>query len=286
MLTRKQLAIAAALASLLITASVSHAQTAGSDFSTLIGVTPEGQTCLMGGSLRGVVAEPDVIVDFMKHNQSYKVVKLDKVVGDVVSIGAPEVPEPGGDCELGYLQELSFGSNQLGGFQLAVKGSKFDIEARLPKSVKDKAVAETGVHEAFVKEFLKKEGLEVSDVTIKQLFEVDFDGDGTPETVINALNTARSNVRKGEYSLVLVVRGDLANTKEKPQVIEVHKEISLKDESDPSLIVDQSVVSIYDIEGDGKKELVLYGAFAFGEGWQAYRIREKNAEQVLYCGCG
>ncbi len=251
------------------------------EFMSLIGVTPEGQTCLMGGSLRGAIAEPDVLVDFMKTKQSYVMVRDSKPVGDALSIGPPEAPEPGGDCEVEYLQELTLGPDQLGGFQLAAKGSEFDIRARLPGDVK--SIDTNSVpHREFMKKYLEKESVENPDVRLRQVFEVDFDGDGKPETIINALKTARSNVRAGEYSIVLVVRGSLDD----PTIIEVHKEISLEDSTDPSLIVDQTIVSVFDIEGDGKKELVLYGAFAFGEGWQAYRVRENDTEQVLFCGCG
>ncbi|MGI9374421.1 MAG: hypothetical protein ACR2OJ_18200 [Hyphomicrobiales bacterium] len=250
-------------------------------FMSLIGVTPEGQTCLLGGSLRGAVAEPDVIVDFMKPKQSYVLVREGKTVGDALSIGAPEAPEPGGDCEIEYLQELTLGPDQLGEFQLAAMGSEFDIKARLPGEIK--TIDTNSVpHREFVKKYLEKETIEDPDVRLRQVLEVDFDGDGKPETIINALKTARSNVRAGEYSIVLVVSGSL----EDPTIIEVHKEIALEDTTDPSLIVDQTVVSVFDIEGDGNKELVLYGAFAFGEGWQAYRIRKEDTEQVLFCGCG
>lgn len=251
------------------------------DFMSVIGVTPEGQTCLMGGSLRGVIAEPDVLVDFMKHKQNYAIVRLDEVTGDLVSIGAPEAPDTGGDCEQSYIQELSFSRDQLGTFQLAVRASKEDAEGRLADDFK---MIETGSapHIKLVGDYLTKAGLENPDVKLKQVLSADIDADGKPETLINALSTARGDIKAGEYSLVLLVKGDLDD----PKIIEVHNEIVLKDENEPSMMVEQTIVALFDVEGDGKQELVLFGAFVFGEGWQIIKVRPEETEQILFCGCG
>jgi hypothetical protein len=33
-------------------------------------------------------------------------------------------------------------------------------------------------------------------------------------------------------------------------------------------------------------EIVLYGAYAFGDGWQVVRVRDGEVEPALFCGCG
>ncbi|MGI9482700.1 MAG: hypothetical protein ACR2OR_10130 [Hyphomicrobiales bacterium] len=251
------------------------------DFMSVIGVTPEGQTCLIGGSYRGVIAEPDVLVDFMKHKQSYAIVRLDEVSGDLVSIGKPEAPDTGGDCEQSYLQELSFSSEQLGPFQLAVRTSEDDAKKRLAGTFTEVST-DSESHKKLVEEHLKSAGLENPDVKLKQVLSADIDGDGKSETLINAVNTVREDIKKGEYSLVLLVRGGLDD----PKIINVHSEIVLLDENEPSMMLEQTIVALFDVEGDGKQELVLYGAFAFGEGWQIIKVREKETEQILFCGCG
>ncbi len=73
--------------------------------SAVIGVTPEGQTCFIGGAMRGIIAEPEAIVQSLKHKDAYTLVRLDKTRGEGWAVGAPERIEDGGDCESSYLQE-------------------------------------------------------------------------------------------------------------------------------------------------------------------------------------
>ena len=275
------LAVGLALAIGLAHAFGQTARAAEQSFVSVLGVTPEGEACLMGGSLRNVIAEPDVLVDFMKHKQSYALVHLGDTRGEVVAIGAPETPEQGGDCEESFIQELTLSPEQLGLLQIAVKGSIGDTKKRLPKSVKELSRL-SKPHIKLVMDYLVKAGLKDPKVHLRQVIETDIDGDGKTETLINALNTSNGDTLKGEYSLVLLVRGGL----NEPQIVEIHKEISMEDEAEPSLIVAQTIVSLIDLEDDGKLELVLYGAFAFGEGWQVLRVRKDNSEQILFCGCG
>jgi hypothetical protein len=250
-------------------------------FMSVLGVTPEGETCMMGGALRNVIAEPDVLVEFMQHKQIYTLINLGDTRGEVMAIGAPETPEQSGDCEQSHIQELTLSPDQLGLLQIAVKGSVANAKNRIPRSLK-RIDLQSKAHRELVKNYLIKAGLENPDVRLRQVIETDIDGDGKPETIINALNSAYGNMAKGEYSLVLLVRGELDN----PQIIDVHKEITMDDAAEPSMIVAQTIVSALDIESDGKMELVLFGAFAFGEGWQVLRVRAKNTEQILFCGCG
>ncbi len=249
--------------------------------SAVIGVTPEGQTCFMGGSMRGIIAEPDAIVQSLKHKDAYTLVRLDKTRGEVWAVGAPERIEDGGDCESSYLQDLTFTNDQLGLFQVALKGKPDDVRATLPSNFVRLPIKDED-YTKLLERFLTDKGLTKPKVAIKQLLAADIDGDGRQETFINAMHSARGDQKRGEYSIILMRR----ETAGKEELIEVRSSITMEDDNVPSLLVEHTIVAVMDVDGDGNAELVVYGAFAFGEGWEVLKIKGKSAEQVLVCGCG
>ncbi|NNF80120.1 MAG: hypothetical protein HKN05_19025 [Rhizobiales bacterium] len=249
--------------------------------TALIGVTPEGQTCFIGGSLRGIIAEPDAIVQNLKHKDPYTLVRLNKTRGEVWAVGSPERIEDGGDCEASYLQDLTFTNDQLGLFQIALKGKPDEVRAKLPANFVRLPIKDED-YQKLLERHLTDKGLVNPKVAIKQLLAADIDGDGRQETFINAMNSARGDEKRGEYSIVLM-RREIAG---KEELIELRSSISMKDEKSPSLLVEHTIVTVMDVDGDGNAELIMYGAFAFGEGWEVLKIKGKSAEQVLVCGCG
>lgn len=249
--------------------------------SALIGVTPEGQTCFIGGTMRGIIAEPDAIVQSLKHKDAYTLVRLDQTRGEVWAVGPPERIEDGGDCESSYLQDLTFSNDQLGLFQIALKGKPDDVRAKLPSNFIRLPTKDEDYVKLLERHLIDK-GLESPKVVIKQLLAADIDGDGHQETFINAMNSERRDEKRGEYSIILM-RREVAG---KEELVEVRSAISMKDEAAPSLLVEHTIVAVMDVDGDGNSELVMYGAFAFGEGWEVIKISGKSAEQVLVCGCG
>lgn len=249
--------------------------------SALIGVTPEGQTCFIGGAMRGIIAEPDAIVQNLKHKDAYTLVRLNKTRGEVWAVGAPERIEDGGDCESSYLQDLTFSNDQLGLFQIALKGKPDDVRAKLPANFVRLPTKDED-YQKLLERHLTDKGLTDPQVSIKQLLAADIDGDGRPETFINAMKSERGETKRGEYSLILM-RREIGG---KQELVEVRSFISMKDEQTPSLLVEHTIVTVMDVDGDGVAELIVYGAFAFGEGWEVIKIKGKSAEQVLVCGCG
>ena len=249
--------------------------------SALIGVTPEGQTCFIGGTMRGIIAEPDAIVQSLKHKDAYTLVRLDQTRGEVWAVGPPERIEDGGDCESSYLQDLTFSNDQLGLFQIALKGKPDDVRAKLPPNFV-RLPAKDEDYSKLLERHLIDKGLESLKVVIKQLLAADIDGDGNQETFINAMNSERGDEKRGEYSIILM-RREIAG---KEELVEIRSAISMKDEAAPSLLVEHTIVAVMDVDGDGNSELIMYGAFAFGEGWEVVKISGKSAEQVLVCGCG
>ena len=205
--------------------------------TAVVGVTPEGMTCLIGGSMRGIIADADAMASELKHKDAYTLVRMNKTRGEVWSIGKPEPMDDGGDCESSYIQELTFSDDQLGLFQIALKGKPDEIRAKLPKNFVRLPVDDDD-HKKMLRAYLIEAGLEDPKVSIKQLIAADIDGDGRQEIIVNAIHTKRGDHKRGEYSVVLMIR----ETAGKREVIEVSKAITLKDENTPSLLVDHTLV--------------------------------------------
>lgn len=251
-------------------------------FRPAIAVTPEGLTCVLGGGLNGKLVDSKSITPLMTHKQEYALVTL-KGISDIAwTIGRPrESVDEEGDCEGNFQQELTLGPKQLGDYIVAVLGSKQEAGSFIPPKVEtlpntDKA-AETAL-----REYLGEMGLPDAKTVIKQLIKADLDGDGTEETLINAINTERENMRKGEYSVILLLKeadGEL-------QTIEIASEITTEDSDDLSILWENTIAGIVDLNGDGEMELVLYGAFYLGDGWQVIHLQDGQVSDTLACGCG
>ena len=247
---------------------------AADDLSIAIGVTPEGVSCVLGGGIRGRISPASSLVDAMSHSQEYTMTRIGKTGPTAVAIGTPRE-----DCEDQFGQELSLGPDDLGKLQVALRGGVESVKEIVPDASAD-LTEKASAYESDVRVFLKERGFPGSTAKLSQLIKADLDGDGIDDVVINAADTERDNARKGEYSLVLVKRGKDGS------VIPLNVDITEEDADSPSLLWDNTVVSIADLDGDGIMEIVLYGAYYYGDGWQVFRLGEKEAEPVLTCGCG
>jgi len=130
--------------------------------------------------------------------------------------------------------------------------------------------------------FLKSQNLGDAPLKIHQLIQTDLDGDGSPEIIINAINTARKMDRKGEYSIVLVEREVNGE-----RVVEtVQNEITLEDSDLPVVLWENTIAAIADIDADGKMEIIMYGRYFHGQGWDLVNNKNRGAERPVICGCG
>ena len=247
---------------------------AADELSIAIGVTPEGVSCVLGGGIRGRISPAKSLVDAMSHSQEYTMTRIGKTGPTAVAIGSPRE-----DCEDQFGQELSLGPDDLGTLQVALRGGVESVRKIIPA---DPAELESqgSSYESDVRMFLSERGFPGKTAKLSQLIKTDLDGDGIDEVVINAADTERDNARKGEYSLVLVKRGKDGS------LIPLNVDITEEDSDAPSLLWDNTVVSIADLDGDGAMEIILYGAYYYGDGWQVFRLGDTKAEPVLTCGCG
>ncbi len=251
-------------------------------FRPAIAVTPEGLTCVLGGGLDGKLVDSKSITPLMTHKQEYALVTL-KGISDIAwTIGRPwESNGEEGDCEGTFQQELTLGPKQLGDYIVAVLGSKKEAGGFIPPKVETLPVSDKTA-EAALKEYLGEMGLPDAKTVIKQLIRADLDGDGTDETLINAINTERETMRKGEYSVVLLQKESDGEI----QTIEIASEITTEDSDELSVLWENTIAGIVDLNGDGEMEIVLYGAFYLGDGWQVIHLQDGQVSDTLVCGCG
>jgi hypothetical protein len=254
---------------------------ADDSFRPAIAVSPEGQTCVLGGNLNGELVDATVVTPLMTHKQEYALVTLKGIKDNALSIGRPKEDDPDGGCEGRFNQELSIGPAQIGDYMVAVLGTKEEVQPFLPKDT-ETLPADSAEVATILRAYLNDGGIVEPKLTVTQALRVDLDGDGEKDLLINAADTLRENTRKGEYSVLLVRK----KTRIGPQTLELSSDIILEDIEEPSPLWENTVAGIVDIDGDGVMEIVVYGAYAYGDGWQVMKVRDSEVEMVLSCGCG
>lgn len=248
---------------------------------TVLGVTPEGATCMLGGGRGTDFIDPEKAATAGRHGMTYTLVDLSGAREEVAAVSRPQESLPGGDCAVNYAQELALAADMPGRFAVALSEAPDTVAARLPKQVSTDG---HGIRAKRVLErFLKSQGLDTPRLVLRQSVAVDLDRDGAEELIVNAVNTSYGTVSRGEYSVVLV--HDPAAGEDAP-AIPVHSEVMLEDRDEVQIMVENTVVAVADIAGAPGYELVLYGAFAYGDGWEVIEVEDGAAWHVLSCGCG
>lgn len=137
---------------------------------------------------------------------------------------------------------------------------------------------------------LKAHKIKNPKVVISQIWRVDLDGDKTQEVLISATNYAgqkaapkniSSNATAGEYSLVLlrkIVNGKVQTMTLAQEIYAQNKEFSA-----PNI---HSLAGVYDLNGDGKMEIVLNSRYYEGDWMSVIEVKGGQAKEVLSAGCG
>lgn len=253
------------------------AEAGQADLNIAIGVSPEGVTCVLGGALDGRMVAAKSLIPHLKHKQEYTLNRIGRSGPVAWAIGAPQ-PVSGEECEGEFEQELSLGPQELGRLQTALLGNAQIVARRLPVLMEQPAL-ENSIYETDVSMVLAKRGFPGQQVKLTQVIKTDLDGDGLVDVVINAIDTARENARRGEYSILLIKPGTGGTA------VPVSVEVTEQDADLPSLLWENTVVSIADLDGNGQMELVVYGSFYYGDGWQVYELKGFVPEVSLTCGC-
>lgn len=139
------------------------------------------------------------------------------------------------------------------------------------------------VYRKAIADILISRGIKNPDVRLKRVVQVDLEGDGVNEVLINAtrMEANDAGLVAGNYSLVVlrkVING-------KVETIRVVADYYPNAEPYFSL-TDYSLVGIADLNGDGKMELVVYSSFWEADGATVYTVAGRVVARVLGGGCG
>jgi len=247
----------------------------------LIGLSPDGVSCLIGAAAPGKLLNSDAIAPKIRSMQEFTFVNYKGARETGWAVGAPRVIGGNGDCDRHYQQELSIKASQLGQYMLGIRGTKPSVRGLLAKDVVILAARDSAAV-ALVAAYLKKKELAGTPVRIEQALRADLDGDGKADLIVSATSSRREQAVKGEYSVVLV---QLAGAPAPPPLV-LADDITPETTDYPSVLWESRIVAIADLDGDGIMEIALYGEFYHGDGWEIIQIKDGKVVHALFCGCG
>lgn len=144
-------------------------------------------------------------------------------------------------------------------------------------------IEDDGTYGGFAAELLAERGLDVPDPAIKQLLQMDLQGDGVNEVLVVAEDvTAGLFAEDGDYSIAFLrstVQGEVRTA--------ILGESVIVTATDP-VVNSYSVGAVADLSGDGKMEIVLTTAYYEGIGVEAWEYVDDDQGPVpqIMSGCG
>ncbi len=158
--------------------------------------------------------------------------------------------------------------------------AKWNMMPRTPKEI----TASDATYKKVVADFLKTKGIAKPNVVIKQAYRIDLEGDGQEEVVLAATyykNGLSAQPAVGDYSFVLVRK---VSGKSAQNMLLTGDFVNKKvDFGAPN---EHQISTIADLNGDGKMEIVVYGAYYEGEWTEMYEMKGSKPTKVLEIGCG
>ena len=146
-----------------------------------------------------------------------------------------------------------------------------------------------------VGDFLKTKGIEQPKVKIENILRVDLDGDGEDEVLISATNYFSNDspvpMRSPAASYSMVVVRRVVAGKVEAQLVEGEfypTAYPTPSENDANFNAPNAykVIGMFDLDGDGKLEIVVHSQYYEGEMTTIYECDPKKAEAMLSVGCG
>jgi hypothetical protein len=144
-------------------------------------------------------------------------------------------------------------------------------------------IEDDGTYGGFAAELLAERGLDVPDPAIKQLLQMDLQGDGVNEVLVVAEDvTAGLIAQDGDYSIAFLrstVQGEVRTS--------ILGESVIVTATDPAMN-SYSVGAVADLSGDGRMEIVLTIAYYEGIGVEVWEYVDDDlgpqSQLALWCG--
>jgi hypothetical protein len=239
---------------------------------------------LFGASSDGKWIKADETAKLISDETTYRVYGLTQALGEAKS-GKPKPEDV--PCEETLFVELSPKPEK----GLIAIAASWNALPRTPKVVDATQKAYVDV----VRDFLKTKGIEQPKVKIDNILRVDLDGDGEEEVLISATNYFSKDGHvpmrspAASYSMVLLRR--MVAGKVETQLVEGEfypKAYPTPTDNDASFNAPNAykVIGCFDLDGDGKLEIVVHSQYYEGEMTTIYKCDPKKAEAVLSVGCG
>ncbi len=238
------------------------------------------------GFLVGAVADGKCIphataAKAIKGGEEYRVYSLTERLGQATG-GKPEsAGEPCPDVSVVKLSPLPKQG------VLAIAG-EWNALPRMPKVTS----TTQPVYIEAVRAILEERGLIKPEVKITQILRVDLDGDGEEEVLISATNYFTKDGHMpnkspgGSYSFVLLRQVVAGVVQTKLIEGEFHPKVFSGPEGSFDAPARYEISAVLDVDGDGKMEVIVEGAYYEG-GWTTiYRCQAKKPEALLRVACG
>jgi hypothetical protein len=160
--------------------------------------------------------------------------------------------------------------------------AKWNFVPRIPQEI---AVG-NATYKTIVANYLKSKGIAKPVVNITQAYRVDLEGDGKEEVLIAATrykDGLSSHASVGDYSVILLRR-----TVGKTVVTHELAGEYIKKKVEFGAPMQFEISAIADLNGDGKMEIVTYGAYYEGESAGAYELINGKPVEIkpFSIGCG
>ena len=185
------------------------------------------------------------------------------------------------ECHLGWKPQS--GAELTAG--VAIQSPDWNPMPRMPRAIDAHDPAYVNV----IRSILLNAGLKKPVVNITEGYKIDLDGDGQDEAIIVASNFKHGvseltgvgrQTAPGDYALVIVrkiIRGKVQN-------IFLVKDIR-SGTNEGGLQRGYHISGIADLNGDGRMEIALYGAYYEGSSSDIFELNGAKLKAVLGCGC-
>jgi peptidoglycan hydrolase-like protein with peptidoglycan-binding domain len=240
---------------------------------------------LIGGVYAGDWLDAQVAATILPEQSTYELYGPEGQLGSAPGTLTRGMAEPLGPCD--DLNKIDLKLSPATG-SLAERNDIIGIGSShnaAPRALVELPADQYAPFEAPLAQLLGSAGITEPETLITHAYQIDLEGDGTQETLIEAKRNAvvedRRNisVAPGDYSLLAVIRED--GTSITPIVAEYHLEAI--EFAAPSTFI---LLNTLDLDGDGTLEIVLESSYYEGAFTEAYTIFNEQPQFLFGAGCG